>query len=135
MFEIGDIVKNVFVGAKRYGQKGEVVALNEDGKEVVVEYIDGDIGGGKKSSFINLTNGDSTATPIKTKMNSIVNRIADAFRSEPEKTYRALGIKDSSGNLTAEGKDLLLSALFDANEETLIRPQAIKLLEAEKKNK
>lgn len=134
MFEIGDIVKNNYSTSKRYGMKGEVVDIDEINETIVVEYADGYEGGGKYSSFINLSNGDSTATP-KTKGMTILSRIADAFRSEPEKTYRALGIKDSSGNLTSEGKDLLLNALFDANEETLIRPKAIALLEAEKKNK
>lgn len=134
MFEIGDTVQNIYVGAKRYGQKGEVVALNEDGKEVVVEYADGDIGGGRANSFKNLSNGDSTATPRNNNM-SIIARLADLFRSEPQKTYRKLGILDNSDNLTCEGKDLLLNKLFWANEETLIRPDAVKLLEAEKADK
>jgi hypothetical protein len=134
MFEIGDRVKNNYPDSKRYGMRGEVTDVDEDAETIVVEYSNGDEGGGKYSSFINLDNGDSTATP-QSKGMSILSRIADAFRSEPEKTYRALGIKDSSGNLTSEGKDLLLNALFDANEETLIRPKAIALLAEEKKNK
>ena len=135
MFDIGDRVKNIYPSSKRYGMIGEVSDVNDCDETIVVDYGNGEEGGGKYSSFINLDNGDSPATPHKTKMGSILSRIADAFRSEPEKTYRALGIKDSSGNLTSEGKDLLLNALFDANEEALIRPKAIALLAEEKKNK
>lgn len=131
MFKIGDKVKNVYEGAKRYGMTGVVVDLNTDEKEVVVEYYNGEIGGGKASSFINLNGSIAT----KSNMKSVLSRIADAFRSEPEKTYRALGIKDSSGNLTAEGVALLNEKLFAKLEEELIRPEAIALLAEEKKNK
>jgi len=136
MFEIGDEVKNVYPSSKRYGKTGEVVDIDESSKKITVVYFDDDYeGGGNYSSFKNLTKGDSIATP-KTNNMSLITRLADLFRAEPQKTYRKLGILDSNDELTSEGKELLLNKLFWANEEAMVRPDAMKLLEAEeKKNK
>src|ERR1035437_10165143 len=119
MFEIGDKVKNVYVSSKNYGRVGEVVDIDEDNETISVEYESGFVGEGKYSSYKQVCTSGRGIYPSNNNnrnVKSIMTRLADLFRTEPEKTYRKLGIKDSEGNLTSEGKELLLNKLFDANE-------------------
>lgn len=134
MFTEGDKVKNVYTNSKRYGQTGEVVSVDDESETVEVEYSDGYIGGGKYSSYQNVSSPEKTCSNVKNNV-SFLKSVKDFFLSEPEKTYRALGLKDERGNVTANGVEFLNNVLWDANEETLIRPKATAILaEQNKKN-
>lgn len=141
---IGDSVENNYPKSKNYGEIGTIVSVDTDYEKIGVEYENGFVGGGKFINF-NLVDGEydndddvvETEYPKATKKmgNSLIKKLADLFRAEPEKTYRKLGIKDSEGNLTAEGKELFINKLFDKYEEEVVRPDAMKLLEAEESKK
>lgn len=133
---IGNRVGNNYESSDNYGEEGVIAGVRESDGKFFVEYDNGETGYVRESNLTIIGTSSVEVSDNKiTKMGGLISRFADLFRAEPQKTYRKLGILDSNDNLTQDGKDMFLNKLFWANEEALVRPDAIKLLEAESKDK
>lgn len=71
-----------------------------------------------------------TFTPItkKSTMNSLVSKVADLFITEPQKTFRKLGITDDRNNLTEQGEMVFINWLFTQNQDAFNTAIATPLL-------
>ena len=138
--EIGDRVENINVKSKNYGEEGEITDVRDSDGKFEVTYDNGDIGYGQAKSYKVIDdaendNGSFNDAPNKNKKVSFLKKVNDFFLSEPEKTYRKLGLKDSSGNLTEDGKEFLINVLWTANEATLVREKADAILADQESSK
>jgi hypothetical protein len=107
---------------------GKCTVKFTDGKFIEVLCHDGSPGGGGRKydghSLWNVRKDSpceftflSEAKSIKTTMSSLLSKIRGAFEQEPEKSLKHFGFMNESGDLTADGKEVLLNLLFKANPE------------------
>ena len=64
----------------------------------------------------------------KSTMNSLVSKVADLFITEPQKTFRKLGITDDRNNLTEQGEMVFINWLFTQNQDAFNTAIATPLL-------
>ncbi len=148
MSYIGKIVENVTSGTQHEGEEAKIIDTLTDGR-IVVKYDDGHVGKGRLGEHYQLVDNDeddedeeddeeSNYKPFNNKKSnkmSFLKKVKDYFLSEPEKTYRKLGLKDERGNLTEDGKEFLINVLWEANEATLVREKANAILADEEKDR
>lgn len=68
------------------------------------------------------------------KMSNIVNKIKDLKLSTEDRNLRKAGLVDDRGDLTGDGKEVLLALVFK-DYKAIIAGQALKVLDDEKKKK
>jgi hypothetical protein len=127
IFKIGDRVKILRGGvdSDKIGEIRTVVNISES-----MTYLEGCIGG--------WANGSDALELIESKSN-IMKSIKEIYRNltrkEPEKSFVATGVTDSNDQLTADGKDLLLSFLLEQNKDAFNAEVVQPILEAQKAEK
>ena len=107
MFKVGDCVKCVSESSTNYGQFTEVTFVGCDFIEC--RYDSGEIGKGKFKYYV------KTCNPINKVVGKIMG-LKESFvlglTSEPEKTYRKVGITNGDGILTEDGVKIFLTYLL-----------------------
>lgn len=112
MFKIGDIVRCLADKSTNYKQLGVVTCVCEE--TIEVKYDNGELGKGK-FKYYEL----ATRNPINKIAGKIMNlreTFVRGLMSEPEKTFRKVGITNGDNLLTSEGTELFLNWLFQKNK-------------------
>lgn len=78
---------------------------------------------------------ESKAKQLKSPkgMSGIMEKFKVSILTEPDKSFRKLGITNGDGLLTSEGTELFLNFLFQRNKEDFYKEVVKKLAEEEKK--
>lgn len=108
-FKVGDRIKRVHGGDDaRYDMcRGNVYTFRrDDGSNINVSE---NSGSWDPCNFELVTNSN------KTIMSSLKEKFVSAFLTEPEKTYRKVGITNGDGVITPEGQELFLTWLLKQN--------------------
>ena len=130
-----EYVKNITSGSKHYGEIAKIIDYI-DNMRISVKYTDGHVGKGRIGKHYQYVDSSEKLSSNKTNKVSFLKKVKNLLMSEPEKTYRKLGLKDVEGNLTEDVKEFLINVLWEANEATLVREKATAVLaDADKKDK
>lgn len=130
-FAIGNKVECLSEKSTNYRQIGIVTAC--DSEYVTVEYPNGEIGKGKFKYYKLVT-----CNPINTVVSKIMNlreTFVRGLMSEPEKTFRKIGITNGDNLLTVEGTELFLNWLFQKNKDAFKTEVADPIVEEQKEDK
>lgn len=114
-----------------------------DLNDIGIERDDGVHGAGKNRVWSvslhepNVTLGilEETLTKSTTFMSSLVQKFADLFIKEPQKSFRKSGVTDTNDQLTSDGKELLMNWLLAKHKDEFLKDVITPILEAEEAKK
>lgn len=148
MLKIGnrvEVMESFASNSSLAGLKGTIVVLNTDigdNTPVGVEFDKGFDKGHNLNGAIKSSRGwwgrENELRLISSEsniMDNIKKAVKDLLTPEPKKSLMKVGLINEQGDLTTDGKDVVLQWLFEENQDAIIENIVNPLVEAQKKSK